>query len=290
MAYSSSLTDKEWEILEPLLPEILPQKKRTRPMCWSIRHILDGILYQLKNGCNWRDLPKDLPPDSTVYWHYKQWRENGVITKLMQVLHEQVRTQVKKPKWTRLMIIDSQVVKNTCQASVETKGFCSYKATNGIKRHLTVDTLGFPFFTHCTPGNVSDDEGLLEMFKNNIDYFKKKPVNISKITILLDSGYHVKTLSKKLKDIYPAIMTKIRCMSYALRFQHAPKPSRQQKTMHGQSGFVPQPTRWIIERSNAWMERSKSLVKNFDRTLHHAAVRINLCFTRLMLKRIAASS
>lgn len=96
MAYSSSLTDLEWEILEPLLAEILPPKKQTRPPEWSKRDILDGIFYQLKNGCNWEDLPKDLPPYSTVYWHYKQWREAGAIETLMTVLQEQVRTQVKK--------------------------------------------------------------------------------------------------------------------------------------------------------------------------------------------------
>ena len=96
MVYSSSLSDREWEILEPLLPEILPQKKRTRPLSWTKREILDGILYQLKNGCNWEDLPKDLPPYSTVYWHYKQWRAAGSIDLLMKILHQQVRTQVKK--------------------------------------------------------------------------------------------------------------------------------------------------------------------------------------------------
>lgn len=96
MAYSSSLTDAEWEILEPLLPEILPPKKRTRPPNWSYRHIIDGILYQLKNGCNWEDLPKDFPPYSTVYWHYKQWRSTDTIERLMQVLHERVRAQIKK--------------------------------------------------------------------------------------------------------------------------------------------------------------------------------------------------
>ncbi|WP_420717397.1 transposase [Leptolyngbya sp. NK1-12] len=51
--------------------------------------MLDGILYQLKNGCNWEDLPKDLPPYSTVYWHYKQWRTSGATETLMQTLHEQ---------------------------------------------------------------------------------------------------------------------------------------------------------------------------------------------------------
>ena len=96
MPYQSSLTNEEWKILEPLLLKLLPPKKQTRPSNWSKREILDGIRDQLKNGCNWQDLPKDLPPYSTVYWHYKQWREAGAIEKLMNVLHGQVREQVKK--------------------------------------------------------------------------------------------------------------------------------------------------------------------------------------------------
>lgn len=102
MSYSSNLSDQEWEILEPLLREMLPQKKRTRPCNWSQRSIVDGILYQLKNGCNWNDLPKDFPPYSTVYWHYKQWRDAGVFEELMRVLHEQMREHVKKNRNGRL--------------------------------------------------------------------------------------------------------------------------------------------------------------------------------------------
>jgi len=100
------------------------------------------------------------------------------------------RAGQKKAKWTSLIVIDSQAVKNTCNASTQSKGFCFYKSTNGIKRHLAVDSLGFPFFTHCTKANVSDDQGLIEMFTQNIDYFKSKPINLPKITILLDHGYH----------------------------------------------------------------------------------------------------
>jgi hypothetical protein len=107
--------------------------------------------------------------------------------------------------------------------------FCFYKATNGIKRHLAIDTLGFPFFTHCTPASVSDDMGLVEMLSQNIDYFKSKPVNIPKITILLDHGYHPEYLTQKLEQIYPQIMTKI-------RFELSTKPSKQQKAAQGKSG------------------------------------------------------
>ncbi|MEO0433557.1 MAG: transposase [Cyanobacteria bacterium J06656_5] len=181
------------------------------------------------------------------------------------------------------MIIDSQAVKNTCNASVETKGFCAYKATNRIKRHLAIDTLGFPFFTACTPANISDDAGLIELLTLNIDYFRSKPVNIPKITILVDHGYHPNTLIPALEQVYPGIMRKI-------RFERSPKPSKAEKSAAGKTGFVPVAARWIVERSNAWMERCKSLVKNFERTLPHATTLMNLCFVRLMLKRLAANA
>jgi len=96
MPYSTNLTDAEWEILSPLLNQILPQKKRTRPPNWTQREIFNGIFYQLKNGGNWAELPKDLPPYSTVYWFYLQWREQGVLEELMKLWHSQVRERVKK--------------------------------------------------------------------------------------------------------------------------------------------------------------------------------------------------
>jgi hypothetical protein len=121
------------------------------------------------------------------------------------------------------------------------------------------------------------------MLRLNIDYFKTKPVNLPKITILLDHGYHIDYLVAELEQIYPQIMTKI-------RFQLCKKPSKQEKAAQGKSGFVPVAARWVIERSNAWMERCKSLTKNFERTLAHAKTKIDLCFVRLMLKRLTAPS
>jgi hypothetical protein len=180
------------------------------------------------------------------------------------------------------MMIDSQAVKNTCNASIESKGFCFYKCTNGIKRHLAVDILGFPFFTHCTKASVSDDQGLIEMLRHNIDYFKSKPDALPKTTILMDNAYHPEKLTQALEKIYPQIMTKI-------QFELSAKPSKAEKAAKGQSGFVPVAARWVIERSNAWVERCKSLVKNFDRTLERSNAKLKLCFIRLMLKRLASN-
>jgi hypothetical protein len=162
------------------------------------------------------------------------------------------------------------------------QGFCFYKCTNGIKRHLAVDILGFPFFTHCTKASVSDDQGLIEMLTDNIDYFKLKPADLPKTTILLDNGYHPDKLTQALEVIYPEIMTKI-------QFELSAKPSKAEKAANGQSGFVPVRSRWVIERSNAWVERCKSLVKNFDRTLKRSNAKLKLCFIRLMLKRLATA-
>lgn len=129
---------------------------------------------------------------------------------------------------------------------------------------------------------MSDDVGLLEMLIQNIAYFQAKPLELPKITILLDHGYHPEPLTAALEKVYPQIMTKI-------QFQLSTKPSKAEKAAQGKVGFVPVAARWVIERSNAWMERCKILVKNFERTLSNATTKINLCFVRLMIKRLAAS-
>jgi hypothetical protein len=177
------------------------------------------------------------------------------------------------------MIIDSQAVKNTCNAGLESKGFCAYKATNGIKRHLAVDSLGFPFFTHCTKASETDNQGLIEMIRNNLEYFISKPVNIPKITLLLDHGYHPDVIQTALEEVYPGIMKKV-------RIERCAKPSKAEKDLAGKSGFVPVTMRWVIERSNAWVEPCKSLVKNFEATLDNARANLNVCFIRLILRRL----
>ncbi|MGD1805027.1 transposase [Dapis sp. BLCC M126] len=156
-------------------------------------------------------------------------------------------TGKEKTRWTTLIIIDSQAVKNTCNAGVESKGFCFYKITKGINRHLAVDSLGFHFFVHFTKASVSDDMKLIEILSHKIDYFESKPVNIS--------------------------------------ISH--KPSKAEKKQERKTGFVPVKARWVIERTNSWMERCKSLTKNFEKTLDNATAKINLCLIRLMFKRLA---
>jgi len=216
------MSDKGREIIEPLLP----QKKKTRPPVWTKRQILDGILYQLTNGCNWSDLPRDLPPYSSVFWYYQDWCEDGVLDQILTTLHSKAREQVKKKhsgQWTTLIIVDSQAVKNTCNASVESKGFCFYKRTHGIKRHLAVDILGFPLFTHCTKANISDDpRGWLKCLRKTSIIS-----HLNRLRCLRPLSYQITAITRKnatlaLEDIYPQIMTKI-------QFELWAKPSKAEK-------------------------------------------------------------
>ena len=112
------------------------------------------------------------------------------------------------------------------------------------------------FLPTARSSSVSDDQGLIELLSHNLNYFRGLPVNIPKITILLDSGYHPDKLTAELQKLYPQIMTKV-------RFELAPKPTKAEKIAQGQSGFVPVATRWVIERSNAWMERSPEFSQKF---------------------------
>ncbi len=129
-----------------------------------------------------------------------------------------------------LIIFDSQAVKNTCNSNISSKGFCKYKATNRIKRHLAVDTLGLPFFTHCTIASKSDDVGLVEMIIVNIEYFKSKPVNIKKTTVFLDHGYHTDYLVRELQNVYPGIMTKLD-LSVQRSLQSRRKTTKERKVL-----------------------------------------------------------
>jgi transposase len=75
-----------------------------------------------------------------------------------------------------------------------------------------------------------------------------------------------------------------------IKFERSPKPSKAEKAAADQMGFVPVAARWVVERSNAWVERCKSLVKNFERTLANVTTQLNLCFLKLMLKRLVTAA
>jgi transposase len=173
---------------------------------------------------------------------------------------------------------------NTDTANLETKGYCHYKSTNGIKRHLLVDVLGNPYFVKCTAANISDDEGLLEIIKEHKEYFRDLPEGRMS-TILLDNGYHQEYLETKIEKIDEELRGKI-------QIALAPKITPEQKAKSreenpAKQGFVVVFKRWIVERTNAWVNQCRVLCKNCEGLLVTSETKIRICAIRLILRRIA---
>jgi transposase len=108
--YTTDLTEKEWAILEALVP---PVKSGGRPAEHTRREIVNAILYVLRTGCQWRNLPHDLPAWGTVYTYFRQWRLDGTWPRLHETLHKQLRVAVGRHPEASAAILDSQSVKTT---------------------------------------------------------------------------------------------------------------------------------------------------------------------------------
>jgi putative transposase len=112
-AYSTDLTDGQYQKIAPYLPQPKPCGKTGRPREYSYREILNAIFYQLRTGCAWRLLPHDLPPWETVYGYFRRWKRNGLWQRLHDALREQVRVQEGRNPTPSAAIVDSQTVKTT---------------------------------------------------------------------------------------------------------------------------------------------------------------------------------
>jgi transposase len=108
LRYPSDLTDAEWALAAPLIP---PAKRGGRRRTVEVREVLNGILYVLSTGCQWRALPKDLPPRSTVHEYLQLWEWDGTLARLHHALYLQARAQAGKEGSPTAAILDSQSVK-----------------------------------------------------------------------------------------------------------------------------------------------------------------------------------
>jgi transposase len=133
-SYPSDLADDQWPLIEPHLP-VYPGG---RPRTTNLRDVVDAIFYVLRTGCQWRYLPKDFPPKSTVWRYFDEWRHNGTLESIHDLLRCKVRS-VEKPYSPRTTAsVDSQSVDTT--SGGEQRGRDNAKNVDGRKRHIVVDS------------------------------------------------------------------------------------------------------------------------------------------------------
>src|SRR5271163_4321061 len=157
-SYPSDVSDVQWSLIEPRLP-VYPGG---RPRKTNLRDVIDAVFYLLRTGCQWRYLPKDFPPKSTVWRYYDQWRHNGTLDIIHDRLRTKVRTQEKPYAPRTSASVDSQSVDTT--SGGEQRGRDNAKNVNGRKRHIVVDSMGLLLAVLVTAADVDDAKAAADLF------------------------------------------------------------------------------------------------------------------------------
>jgi putative transposase len=254
--YPSDVTDEQWALIEPLIP-VYPGG---RPRRTNLRDVVDALLYVSRTGCQWRYLPTDFPPKSTVWRYFDEWRHNGTL----DLIHDALRTKVRaaqKPYAPRTTAsVDSQSVDST--GGGEQRGRDNAKNVEGRKRHIVVDSMGLLLAVLVTAAGVDDAKAAADLFTR----LEGQPM--SKVgRMFADSKYHNYAL-------YEWVETNARWELVIVR-----RPA-------GQLGWVKLPTRWTVERTFAWLGKCRRLSKDRERSVLSAEAFIKLAMIHLMLNRL----
>ena len=118
LRYPSDLTDAEWALVRPLIP---PAKRGGDKRTVDVREVMNGLFYVLSTGCQWRAIPKDLPPRSTVHGYFDLWTWDGTLDRIHFALYQQCREQAGREVQPTAAIIDSQSVKSAEKGGLRTR-------------------------------------------------------------------------------------------------------------------------------------------------------------------------
>jgi putative transposase len=256
--YPSDLTDTEWACVQRYLPSL---STRGRPRIHPLRRILDAIFYVVRSGCAWRYLPCDYPPWQTVFYHFRCFRLSGKWHLLYTTLHRAERERVGRHPNPSAAILDSQSVK-TVEESAGICGYDAHKRVKGRKRHLLVDTLGLPIACYVTPADIHDTAGARKVL-GGLAYFVPR---LKKIWA--DAAYRGQEL-----------------VDWCL--QQGGWELEIVERQPGSRVFTIQPRRWVVERSFAWLNRSRRLAKDYERKVQTSETLIEVAAARLVLRRLA---
>jgi transposase len=255
-AYPSDVSDAQWALIEPHLP-VYPGG---RPRRTDLRDVVDAIFYVLRTGCQWRFLPKDFPPKSTVWRYFDQWRHNGTFDIIHDLLRTKVRTQEKPYQPRTTASVDSQSVDTTCGG--EQRGRDNAKNVDGRKRHIVVDSMGLLLAVLVSAANVDDATAAADLFARLDD----QPM--SRVgRMFADSKYHNYAL-------YAWVAENARWELVIVR-----RPE-------GAKGWVRLPIRWTVERTFAWLGKCRRLSKDREKSVLSSEAFIKLAMIHHMLERL----
>jgi transposase len=255
--YPSDTSDEQWAIIEPLLPSI---RTGGRPEKHPRRAVVDAILYVVRAGCSWRQLPADFPPWQTVYWYFNQWEQAKVTEKILPVVRTQLRVQEGRNPEPSAGLIDSQSVKGADTVGRDSRGYDAGKKINGRTRFIVTDTLGLLLVVTVLAASTQDRDGAKSVL---LDTYLRTPVRF----VFADGGF-----AGRLLEWATRILT--------ITISIVRKPADQR-------GFAVIPRRWAVERTLGWLTAHRRLARDYERHPATSEAMIRWAAINTITRRIA---
>lgn len=259
--YPSDVSEAEWEFLVPylaLMREDAPQRAH------STRELFNGLRYVVKTGCQWRQMPHDLPPWAAVYQQARRWQRAGVFERSTHDLRFILRLAEGRNPKPSATIFDARTLQSTPESGARA-GYDGHKKKNGSKVHIAVDTLGNLLALKVTQANEQERAQVAELAAK----VQEVTGNTVKIAFV-DQGYTGENAAEQAEE-------------HGIKLEVV-------KHTEAKKGFVLLPRRWVVERTFGWLGRFRRLARDYERLTETLAGWHWLAFLGLLLGRAGFSS